>query len=142
MARQIELSKPYAESKPSRVVEIDWVYALREFGEYPAPTPRSGKWLVFRDVEHVDVMWAKVKSATKAGRLGARSKVSTAKPSPLAIDPADKVICVYTYDSDDVEDVVGGWKRFDPLPPVKPECEKACAFVRVDLPVSDIKAAY
>jgi Bles03-like protein len=106
VARQIELSLLYAESRPSEVTAVDWIYALRKVGEYPAATPRSGKWIVFRDVGHIDGMWAKIKSATEAGRLGARSKVSTAKPSPLAIDQVNKIICVYTYDSDDVEDVM------------------------------------
>jgi Bles03-like protein len=106
VARQIELSLPYAESRPSEVTAVDWIYAQRRVGKYPATTPKSGKWLVFRDFGHIDAMWAKIKSATEAGRLGARSKVSTAKPSPLAIDQVNKVVCVYTYDSDDVEDVM------------------------------------
>ena len=106
VARQIEWARAYADSNPSEVTEVDWIYAQRKIGKYPAPTSRSGKWLVFRDVKNIDAMWAKIKAATEEGRLGGRSKVSTAKPSPLALDPRKKVVCVYTYDSDDVEDVM------------------------------------
>jgi hypothetical protein len=39
------------------------------------------------------------------GRLGGSAKVSTAKPNPLSKDPRKRVICVYTYDWTDEEDV-------------------------------------
>jgi hypothetical protein len=106
VARQLELARPYADSKPSDVTEVDWIYAACRVGSYPPATRRSGKWMVMLEIGQVDAVWARIKAATEEGRLGRFSKVSTAKPSPYAFDPRTKVVCVYTYDSDDVGDVM------------------------------------
>lgn len=106
IAEQMRLAEPYADSKPSTVIEVYWIYATKRAGTYPGPTARSGKWLVLGNVARIDGLWAKIKAATEKGRLGGRSKVSTAKPNPTSADPKTKAICVYTYDSDDVEDVM------------------------------------
>ncbi len=103
---QGEVLSPYSDAKPSEVTEVYWIFARRKKGEYPRSTLLSGKWLVFVDVKDVDGVWAKVKKATEEGRLGGFSKVSSAKPSPLAVSPDVKVICVYTYDWTDEEDVM------------------------------------
>ncbi len=39
-------------------------------------------------------------------KLGSRAKVSTAKNPPLAVNSNTKVICVYTYDWKDKNDVM------------------------------------
>jgi len=57
------------------------------------------------DRNGVDAVWATIKEATEAGRLGGSAKVATAKPNPYATDPNTKVICVYTYDWTDEADV-------------------------------------
>jgi hypothetical protein len=101
-----EVAAPYADSKPSVVCDVPWIYADRKDREYPPPTPQSGKWLVFVRLEQVDAMWKEVKVATEQGRLGHSSKVSTAKRNPNAIDPKAKVICVYTYDWTDRADAM------------------------------------
>lgn len=93
------------QTKPSEVTEIDWIYAKRKKGNYPKPTERNGKWLVFVDIENIDEVWAKIKAAVEEGKLGNRAKVATAKPNSNATDPETKVICVYTYDWADEEDV-------------------------------------
>lgn len=51
-------------------------------------------------------MWKKVKNATEKGLLGNCSKVATAKPNPSAYDKNVKVICVYSYDYTDRDDVM------------------------------------
>ena len=102
---QTELAQQYAESKPSEVTEVYWLYAIRQKGTYPRPTPRSGKWLIFVDRNEVDTVWATIKQATEEGKLGGSAKVSTAKPNQYATDPKTKVICVYTYDWTDEADV-------------------------------------
>lgn len=94
------------EERPSTVTDVYWLYAYRKKGDYPKPTSRSGKWLIFVSRENVDEVWAKIKKATEEGKLGFGSKVSTAKPSPLGKDPNTHVICVYTYDWTDREDVM------------------------------------
>lgn len=104
-ARQREISLPFANAKPSEVAEVYWIYAIRKKGDYPKPTTRSGKWLIFIDNKDVDEVWAKIKKATEAGKLGDSSKVATAKPNSNATNPNTKVICVYTYDWNDENDV-------------------------------------
>jgi hypothetical protein len=69
-ARQRKISLPYSDAKPSEVTEVYWIYSIRKKGEYPKPTIRSGKWLIFVSSEGVDEVWAKVKRATEGGRLG------------------------------------------------------------------------
>ena len=39
------------------------------------------------------------------GLIGDRAKVSTAKPNPNARDPNRRVLCVFTYNYEDIEDV-------------------------------------
>jgi hypothetical protein len=102
---QRELSLPYSDARPSEVTDPYWIYAQREKGRYPKPSRRSGKWLVFVDAKNIDEVWAKIKKATEAGRLGGSAKVATARPNPNATNPNTKVICVYTYDWTDQEDI-------------------------------------
>jgi hypothetical protein len=92
-------------SKPSEVTAAFWLYAERKTGTYPAATENNGKWLVFALVSQIDEVWAKIKLATEEGRLGCSAKVATARPNPNATNPDSKVICVYTYDWTDEEDV-------------------------------------
>jgi len=104
-AKQRAISLPYSECKPSEVTHAYWINAIRQEGKYPKATQKSGKWLVFVDAKNVDEVWAKIKKATEEGKLGSGAKVATAKPNPNAINPDTKVICVYTYDWTDEEDV-------------------------------------
>lgn len=93
------------DAKPSEVTDVYWIYTIRKKGKYPNSTPRSGKWLIFVNIKNVDEVWAKIKDATEDGKLGDSAKVATAKPNTLATDPNEKVICVYSYDWTDEEDV-------------------------------------
>lgn len=104
--RQRHASQPLSSQRPSQVSEAYWLYAIRVTSRYPEATPRSDKWLLFIPNDNLDMAWEKVKQATEAGKLGADSKVSTAKPNPNAVDPSKGVICVYTYDSSDKGDVM------------------------------------
>ena len=96
---------PPADRKPSQVTDDYWLFAVQKTGTYPEPTENSGKWLIFVPVSEVDELWAKIKDATEEGLLGIAAKVSTQKPNPLARNPDTKVICVYTYDWTDEDDV-------------------------------------
>lgn len=91
--------------KPSEVFDNYWIHARRRVGNYPASTVRSGKWLIFVPIDQIDNMWEIVKRATIDGLLGGVSKVATALENPTAKDNNIKVICVYTYDYEDVDDV-------------------------------------
>jgi hypothetical protein len=92
---------------PSACTQEYWHIAEREEGgPYPESTVRGGKWLIFVPSSHVDDAWATIKTAIEKGKLGQSAKVATAKPNPNAQNPNVKVICVYTYDCDDREDVM------------------------------------
>ncbi|MHA1328951.1 MAG: putative phosphothreonine lyase domain-containing protein [Promethearchaeota archaeon] len=52
------------------------------------------------------MLWFKIKEALNTGKLGHSAKVSTARPNPNTQDPNKKVICVYTYNWTDEEDVI------------------------------------
>ncbi|MGC1782386.1 MAG: putative phosphothreonine lyase domain-containing protein [Acidobacteriaceae bacterium] len=91
--------------KPSEVTDTFWIEATRKQGSYPAPSENSGKWLIFVSHEHVDEVWEKVRVATEQGSLGDSAKVSTAHRNRNAANPNTNVICVYTYDWTDAQDV-------------------------------------
>jgi hypothetical protein len=96
----------FSDKNPSEVTDVYWIYASRQKGKYPGSGENSGKWLVFISVDNVDAIWKKIKLATETGLLGGASKVSTAKPNPNATDSNMKVICVYSYDYTDKDDVM------------------------------------
>jgi hypothetical protein len=89
---------------PSQIQDDYWVSARARKNRVPY-TERSGKWLIFVPIDELDDAWAKIKKATQQGLLGNSSKAATALPNPNVADPTKRVICVYTYDSDDREDV-------------------------------------
>jgi hypothetical protein len=60
----------------------------------------SGKWMLFPSVEHVDDVWAAVAGATVKGKLGIVAKVATNTSAPGGL-----LICVYTKDFADREDI-------------------------------------
>jgi len=90
---------------PSKTRRDYWVHA-----ENPSPpqdwTDHSGKWLIFTSFKKLDQIWQLIYEETVAGRLGLESKASTSKSNGLAKNPFIKVICVYTYDSSDIADVM------------------------------------
>ena len=95
----------YDNRNPSKVTDVYWIYAERKKEVYPEATIRSGKWLIFVSPGRLDALWRKIKYATENGKLGYESKTTTAKPNSLAGKSRQKVICVYTYDWTDEEDV-------------------------------------
>lgn len=93
-----------SEALPSQAGGVYWIEAKRKMGDYPAPTPHSGQWVLETTLQEVDALWLKIKQATEEGKLGHKSKVSTAA-RPGQADPNARLICVRTYDGDDVVDV-------------------------------------
>lgn len=89
---------------PMSVTDEWWVYARRK-GRVRPPTERSGKWLVFVDRSSANQLWESIAEATTEGRLGSSAKCGTARANPHAVDPSQTVICVYTPDFDDRDDV-------------------------------------
>jgi hypothetical protein len=90
---------------PSKNTRDYWIYAERKTGEYPGHTVRGGKWLIFISNHNVDRIWVKIGKAVEEGELGGTAKVATAKVNLDFPGSKTKVICVYTYDWRDKEDV-------------------------------------
>ena len=83
-----------------------WLEAYNEQEGYPFDHPtKSGKWLVWLRKENVDRYWIKIRKAVRAGKLGGWAKVSTAG-SKKSAKTGLFVICIYTYDSTDQQDVM------------------------------------
>jgi hypothetical protein len=94
------------EINPTEGITSTWLHAFRQTGRYKtSKSGNGGKWLVFITKENIDTVWRKIKEATENGFLGDYSKVSAGKENPFNEDKNKFVICVYTYDSTDVEDV-------------------------------------
>ena len=70
---------------------------------YKNHTHYGGKWLIFSSKDNIDGDWDKVKVAQDKGLLGNKSKVSTAVNYKQF---KSHVICIYTYDSTDKEDLL------------------------------------
>lgn len=92
-----------ADAVPSQVAGVYWIEAKCEVETLP-PTSRAGRWIIPTTVSEVDALWEKIKAATRAGKLGYKSKVSTA-PRDLGKDRNDRVIHVVTADADNTADV-------------------------------------
>ncbi|KAJ5115021.1 hypothetical protein NUU61_000780 [Penicillium alfredii] len=60
----------------------------------------AGKWMLFPTVDRADAVWAAVVKALEKGELGDVAKVATDDGSGHA-----RLICVYTNDFEDMEDV-------------------------------------
>ena len=88
--------------QPSTCTKDVWISAFCWLNTYPYQTARSGKWLIFLSPETIDKYWLLIQQAVKNGELGDSAKVST-----LYGRGTKKlhVICVYTYDYADKEDV-------------------------------------
>lgn len=88
---------------PSQVPGVYWIEAKDPAPEN-APTPRTGEFRIATTVDVVDEQWQLIKSATESGKLGYKSKVSTA-PTDGTLHGKQRLICVRTYDADDTDDV-------------------------------------
>ena len=80
-----------------------WVYAQRKKGKYPEHTSHGGKWLIFVGSHNLSRIWNKIKIAVEEGRLGGLAKAS--RHGSRVQSSVNGVICVYTYDWNDHQDV-------------------------------------
>ncbi|KAK8097315.1 hypothetical protein PG999_013259 [Apiospora kogelbergensis] len=89
---------------------------------------RCGKWMIFCPVHSVDETWALVAKATANNELGIAAKVA---PRSTVDQRTERLICVYTADFSDKEDVhrvAGKLKQFGLAQPhgrplyYKPDC--------------------
>ena len=87
---------------PSRTRDRYWIETTNPSGAW---SENSGKWLLFVPAGRIDAGWKVVRQETQSGRLGVAAKVATALQNPLATNQRTRLICVYTYDCDDLQDV-------------------------------------
>jgi hypothetical protein len=92
--------------EPSLNIRENWLSSYVK-NEYKTHTSNGGKWLIFCDRKDINKTWKKVKKLLENNKLGNIAKVSTAKDSSLKSKekPTQHVICVYTYDFDDFDDI-------------------------------------
>ena len=88
---------------PSQVTGHHWVYAVGP--AYEADASSTGKWLVFVPGRQIDRWWEQIRLATEQGCLGISAKAATACHNDLATSARTKLICVYTRDWQDQDDV-------------------------------------
>lgn len=93
-----------ATARPSDYAAVYWIEAKRDTGDYPALTAQAGEWRIKLTIENVDAIWEQVKTATRAGKLGYKSKVST-RPAVGQSHPDERLLCVRTYNADDKADL-------------------------------------
>jgi hypothetical protein len=91
--------------QPSTCVTAYWLYADRRLGNYPEHTLHGGKWMIFVPLGEIDRAWETIKRAVERGQLGGSAKVATALANPNALSTQERVVCVYTYDVEDRQDV-------------------------------------
>jgi hypothetical protein len=92
-----------SQTKPSEVSGVYWIEAKCDSDDFPPPTPRSGQWVIDIPAHQADAVWEQIKSATEQGKLGYKSRISTASRSGK--HPDSRAVCVRTYDSADESDV-------------------------------------
>lgn len=81
----------------------DWLWARHPANQPLEPVRYTGKWLVFAPCASVAARWEMISTATTRGQLGSGAKVST--DYPAASRDGRHVICVYTRDWRDLDDV-------------------------------------
>ena len=84
------------DERPSTVTDHPWLYADAKH-DADAEHDAAGKWLIFAPREHIDGVWAAVRTVTERGLLGPASKVSTAYGNPHRTNDSH-VVCVYVVD--------------------------------------------
>ncbi|KAH7075198.1 hypothetical protein FB567DRAFT_452916 [Paraphoma chrysanthemicola] len=91
----------------------------------------SGKWMLFPSLEDVTRVWKAVVRALVDGRLGSTAKVATDEGTQ-----GDRLICIYTKDFRDEDDVLRALKEIDMLgllPSGRSIYYKSDAFTYLDL---------
>jgi hypothetical protein len=97
--RSVELRKS---ALPSKTRDRYWIDSENPEAVW---SENSGKWLLFISAPRIDAAWAVIDRETREGRLGVAAKAATAMPNPNATSQKMKLICVYTYNFEDLDDV-------------------------------------
>lgn len=80
-----------------------WMWAVPSIRPKDLSTEeRNGKWMLWPTGEEAVAVWRTICKLTKQGKLGVQAKIDCCKGRELA---GERLICVYTEDSDDLEDL-------------------------------------
>jgi hypothetical protein len=90
---------------PLEITDDFWVRAQAPSEVSKPQSSKTGKWLIYIGQEYLLECWKKVRTATVEGTLGCEAKVATARPNKNALRQTSKVICVYTRDYENVEEI-------------------------------------
>ena len=90
-----------ASKLPSKHTVQAWLHAQSPASRVLCSTSSTGKWCIFRSAQDVDAMWQRIENACTSQQLDV-AKVSTHKTSQYR---DSHVICVYTPDFEDKDDV-------------------------------------
>ena len=107
------------DAKPSTYDGHPWIWTKRHDFTKDQLGSNTGEWLLYPATKDADECWEKVRQATILGELGILAKVSTALRANKFWKAEIRVICVYTHDCSDTDDVrrVGmaiarlGWQK-------------------------------
>jgi hypothetical protein len=91
--------------KPSNIFDQYWLYAHNKTNNITIQDSFVGKWMLFVLNNDMDNIWDIIKNETENGNLGISSKIATMKNNPNTLNNSYKVICVYTYDYSDKDNV-------------------------------------
>lgn len=91
------------QARPSAISAVYWVEAHCDSPDCRQPTASAGQWVISVALAEVDAVWARVREATQAGKLGYKAKVATAPRADQGDDRRLLMVC--TYDSHDQADV-------------------------------------
>ncbi|OBT90011.1 hypothetical protein VE02_01597 [Pseudogymnoascus sp. 03VT05] len=83
----------------------------------PIPMPHTPTWMLFSSVDRVDHIWSIVAHAVATNQLGPGATVSPKLKHP---ETGSRLICIYTYDFSDTEDIIRGLHKLRELGLVAP----------------------
>jgi uncharacterized protein YprB with RNaseH-like and TPR domain len=101
---------------PSKA-KTPWVFVKSISDSYPKRVDKKGgKWLIFVPEKDIDITWFKIRKSILNNSLVRNAKCSTIiKNKHNKQNKTDCVICVYTYDYSDKEDVFSVRKKLREL---------------------------
>lgn len=92
---------------PSRTIDRYWLFHLDENYVFKKEKGdrRSGKWLLFDSFDKIDEYWKLIMNALDSNSLGPSAKVATSKVKEGFESNKNRVICIYTENYNDLDDV-------------------------------------
>ena len=90
-----------ADALPSQISAVYWI-EVKPQTPGPGPTQRAGRFVLHIPTQQADALWERLRTATRAGQLGYKSKVATASRT----DDDTRIVHVLIADADDAAEVV------------------------------------